>query len=784
MRALRAILTPVLLLAGAAAAGAAPVPAAALAGAALAFAPGIAWTGWPRDRGPGELPALWFAVSLAIVALALLVALALGLSTTATLVLVAILAALGALTGNEGSGSDEARAPAFLPMTTGQTAASLAGLALFAVAASLLTDTGSIDRWWYLAYVRRDLMAGVFSTGEPFFTGAHAPARFIANPWLATMTLWAHTSGLDPLDLYEHAAPLLLVPVFASASLGLGRAVLGRHAASTLVVLAGLALWSGGLLPVLTRGPEDKFVALLALFPVASAAVLRGLGLRDDARRCCALTAAATLALALTHALVCALFLLAAAPVMLAALLAPGRLESSRRSVAALAVALAIGAAAAGATGLATRSQWIDAGAVLADPAHPVVRVHAGRERILELGEDAWMVDPALLAHPATLLALAGLLLVGGAPARGRVWILGATAIALATAFVPPLAATAGRLVLPWMVYRFLWLLPLALLLALLLEAALRRWPRRRLAVGAAALILALATFAGAVFERSRPERLALALPDDPALREVLATLRTLGPQAVVAAPPELSERLPGLAGVRVLAASDRATFVFSGDASLARRRLHARAALAAGLGCNDRELAPTHILTTPTAAQAAFCGSILVSRGDYLLCAFDGSADERRGVADAGNLSGAAPLACAAPAVVEAGSVRLPRSGPWSAAPVVLACRIAGPTPAGAVLRLQPILGRAREELLVTVDAAAWDAPLDLRVEVEGSQRLDIALPTASADGIAIQVTATYLPFLKLAAVTLLPADEARTHAAATGDTPPTEPRPPEPRS
>lgn len=736
----------------------------AVIGTALLFLPGAALLGRPPSSHPFELPALWFAASLCVFAAIALASLVASFSVATALLLLATATALSFWVAKPRRESP-AEGPSY-PWLLLATAVAMVSLA---AAAAWLTSTGSIDRWWYLAYVRRDLLAPVLSATEPFFGSGHSPARFAANPWLLALTAWSWTASLDPLTTFHSFAPPLLVVVFTSAAFCLGRLLLQERFAQALVPLCSIAVWLGGLLPVVTRGPEDKILAVLALAPVATTAALRHL---DGDKGWLPVFGCAALALAALHPLVFALFLLSMVVPVLGCLsqqLSLRRARTERQTttkawiaLGALALATTL---AAGASGLVTKTQWEEAGAIASDPTHPVLRVHAARARTIHFDDDTWIVDPGLLAHAPTLVAFAGLAFVSRASPIGRLYILGATLLPLAIAFLPPLSSAAGRILLPWMVYRVLWIVPSGFLLALLLDGLSRRRPASRplLIVALIAGLTLLATLTWE--ERTSQERRALAPSEDPQFLAAIEATKRLPSGAVVATAPELAERLPGLAGTFVLAASDRATFVFTGSPPVATKRLRSLAALNAGVWNPDEHLAPTHILAHPDSRLAQACANRIWESTTFVLCVFEpsdvaaGPLDETSGPKPppGSNEMAASDFDCA-PGVKRLGArgFHQPRPGPWSATPAILSCRIAAANMARS-LRIVPRLGLASDEYLVVLRSPTWKEPIVHRLHAEQGKTLELALPASAPAGIGLEITPTKLPFVKLESVDLV---------------------------
>ena len=179
-------------------------------------------------------------------------------------------------------------------------------------------------------------------------------------------------------------------------------------------------------------------------------------------------------------------------------------------------------------------------GARLSNPEHPVVRVHLARERLVlsqlatsgtsddrdnaDRGGDrdiGYRVSASLLGHPLVLLALAAAFLGLRRPRRERRFLLTATLVPLLFAYVPAAAGLLGAVVLPWMVYRVLWMIPFGPLLATAAATIARGRPAALGAVVAVATAIAAAPAIESFDSRQRPERAARAWGTAEALREV-----------------------------------------------------------------------------------------------------------------------------------------------------------------------------------------------------------------------------------------------------------------------
>jgi hypothetical protein len=681
----------------------------------------------------------------------------------------------------------------------------LLGIATIAlmVGAWLYTETGSIDRWWYLAYIRNYVNSGSITGAEPFLGSGNVLPRFAWNAWMLSFALWAKLSSADPTALYEHYSVLLLAPVAVSAAVFMGRAVFDTWRLALITGLCSVLLWtSGSLLPALTRLPEDKLLATLILVPILVGTVVRAAVSGRNGwnvlhrRNWVPVAAVASLATATAHPFAYGLGLAMLLPFVVMF----GITRQTHRGVAvALVLILLASGAVSYSIGSAARDAVVATGASMATPDHPVVRVHMSQDRLVDVGFGK-IVSPKLLFHPLILLGFLGLLPLVRRTFKERYLITPVTFFALSVAFLAPLTALAGTVVTPWMVYRILWAIPFALLLAVFVDEAGRLTRLRPTLVVAA---LALATFPwlrNAIAAHERPERQMLSSPQGGEIAELITAIGKLPGNTVIVSAPRLSERLPALTGKHVLASSDRGTIVFSGDRALGEKRLQARTAALIGLwrpveGVPD----PTHIVFAPGSEAERYCEEAIFESDEYRLCEFSSAppipgvklheAPDDRAERKPGEKKEEGLFAIGIPydAAEHADNLRIdctpaPESvfrtvqwkhgDPWAPAPPGATCTLtprdseAMPLFAPREIIIDPFLGNAAEE--VVVSARAWrdgtqQWNLRTRRRIKGDERLEYTFPQTRIDKLEIRITPAYMPFLKLRGLVVTFEDAAK---------------------
>lgn len=513
------------------------------------------------------------------------------------------------------------------------------------------------DRMWYLAYITDLAAGGPIDWAEPLLGTGRVVARFAYNATLLIFGSWQNLTALDPLQLFEVHAPVVLAVLTVSAAIAPSRSLFGRGTGAAIG--ATMSVWillstrfpffAPDRYPLFGRLPEDKTIALLVLVPVALAAVLDTLRPREaNARRPAPLVVFLLLcAVAASHAIVYLLLLVTIAAVVIAAATAtipPGRTRPPLGDFIRTALIAALVAAGPATIGIAARGQIIETPATAAAfedtelSRHPVVRSHDRMQRLRGLEAGGPIVEPGLVSEPLLMVGLlAGVLLaLARRHAFHGAFLAGTTLGFLALAFLPWISPAFGRLVVPWMAYRALWGVPFGLLLAMpALEAAtLAAAPGkpRRHAVALVALVLIGVSAQNAPWSRldwlgGKDDPPAPGVGIDTDSRVILERIAELGPRARVAAASGFAELIPALAGHPVLAFSDRGTVVFSGSLHDAERRLRGGAALVA-IGHGSRRMRNrivsaydvTHVVTDGRGCDRR--SALIAAAGSLRLCA------------------------------------------------------------------------------------------------------------------------------------------------------------------
>lgn len=374
-----------------------------------------------------------------------------------------------------------------------------------------------------------DALAGLpLNATEPLFGTDLGPGvRMAFNQSLPMSYLWSYWSGIAPIPLSATASRAMLALWAMLATYSLGRAagiglpgvLQGRRFALFVVAIQVLIYLAAPFLRgdnvslfFFERITADKFMVPVTMLPVAFALAIHYLRAGD---RWTWITAAVvTLAVSAIHPLIAAMLALAISAFVGLHFLLEWRVPTARRRslvlgmLAGLAMflplvqlVLARGEAPLAASYPNSLEEWpvshksvpalpfvyiptLDISGPLPDlsqldaaevnsSTNPFLiwrfAVNMNRRRLLLLDLDHYISDPNILLEPPYLLAvlLLPLLLPGLRRSLGAQFALGTTLGVLFVMFNPLLTPLIGSLVMPWILWRFIWLLPYALILGL-----------------------------------------------------------------------------------------------------------------------------------------------------------------------------------------------------------------------------------------------------------------------------------------------------------------------------
>lgn len=754
-----------------------------------------ALSGEPAPDGVAEAPARWLTFSVAAISLVGLAVSVAGGEIHELLLCLAVLSIVSAVFPTRTPLSTQARENDHVSRAPGDRAACTALLIVIVVSVVLAAAAPNVarDRMWYLAFLTRLGSGTPIDWTEPFLgTGAIAP-RFAYNGWLLSLAAWSALTGTTPSIVFERLAPPLLTVVVASAAWAFGRRTV--RSAPGLAALASMAtilatrfpFFSPDHYPFFARIAEDKSVALLVFAPVAVAILADAVETRSRKHATTwAPLALSFVAVAFSHGLV--MFLVG---IMIATLLLTtrsGGTAPARRVLAALALA-AVVAAVPGRMAILARSQIVDADEPSAawsqDVTNPVVRAHRRLERTRSLPLGGPIVEPLLLADPLLIAGLAGIVVAWLRRRDPGAALLAAASVPFAAlAFVPFVAPLFGKLVLPWMAYRALWLIPFGSLLAFLL-VSVPGGATTYLVRGSAGVLLAI-TLVTLPWNRAnaRPDVIAPLRNADTS--EILARIAMLPPDARITAASGFAELVPALAGRAVVAVADRGTFVFAGSSAAAEERLRATAAIV-GLAPGSpafRRMEAQRAGATHFVVEGPGCGRLgreLFRSGRLHLCAVrpvTGDGPDSRTSKTAAIVEATSPHTHSLRAVLDAGVRCMPaperkrssdgtkvyrwkRESRWTAKPVVIRCRatMKSSDTAGLALTVSAELPRARETIILRAVLRTDDGRKIVRhamLSLGDRSASTISLPDAGVRSLRLRLTPAYLPYLNLRELSL----------------------------
>lgn len=372
---------------------------------------------------------------------------------------------------------------------------------------------------------------------EPLFgTGLGPGVRMLFNQHLTLNYLWITLAGVDPIDHAAAGSKAMLAVWAVLAAYALGRSA-GNGNRRFAMLVAGIQLLIYLAAPFI-RGDNvsiffferinaDKFMVPTTMLPVIFALAIRYM--RHGERRTWYAAAAATFAVSTIHPLIAALTALALGAFGATHILFNLRQRTARQRVGRLAALTAIvmvlplvqlvlarGEAPLAASYPSSFDNWsigerrltvfpfyemttldwigplpdmnqLNADAVNGETDPFLIwrfALNMERRRLVIFDLNSYISDPSLIMEPVYLLALVLLpmLLPRLRRSLSAQFAVGVTLGVLTVMFNPLVTPVIGSLVMPWILWRFVWLLPVALILALAahitLQASARLWSR------------------------------------------------------------------------------------------------------------------------------------------------------------------------------------------------------------------------------------------------------------------------------------------------------------------
>jgi hypothetical protein len=336
-------------------------------------------------------------------------------------------------------------------------------LGALCVAAAFIVARGPRDGddWMYLQIVQQ-MMAS-----DPFRIHAASELRysirFVVHVWIFLQAFLGQWLNADVVTLVRDILPTLLAPLALVSFFAWGKTFFGSARAALLAVTVQFAIlatfvrgdaWGMGFF---ARVAQDKFLVWLALLPMGLAFAWRYL---REAKWTDWLAYGAVIVAAMwVHPV--SLFLIVLTLGGFALFNFISRAPFPRRRW----LALTMATLPVLLSPIAIRVTTLPAVFTVNTPeVAPYLRLSQGR---LLFQPPFYIADPALLGHPAILLALA--LVVLFAPRlRGNVrvqFLWGSTLVPLALLFNPYTARVLGEMLTPWQLWRMTWNLPAAFIL-------------------------------------------------------------------------------------------------------------------------------------------------------------------------------------------------------------------------------------------------------------------------------------------------------------------------------
>ena len=339
------------------------------------------------------------------------------------------------------------------------------------------------DMWVYMAWVREFLSADRLALHEPYFGKEIGTfSRVQINGWLLEQASFSKVSGTDPIELIHGYLKPTLVVMSLLAFYALARTLSKSDTAALLAGSLYALFFLINLDPTIVsfggefigRVAEDKFVARFLFLPVAL--MFAFLFLESRKVRYLIVFTFLCWAVVAVHAIGLAIIGLSTAGFGLVHLALNWRNKEAWIGTVSLGGALLSVLVAPVLYLLVTGDSLVavvqsaDINSGDPDVLANMVFLLPSREKILELGDNYYIMHPSLLLNPAILVALlVGLpfLLWRLKHSLASQLLVGMLLVSTAVCFVPPIATFFGNhIVSPGQLWRLAWPIPLAALLA------------------------------------------------------------------------------------------------------------------------------------------------------------------------------------------------------------------------------------------------------------------------------------------------------------------------------
>jgi hypothetical protein len=334
------------------------------------------------------------------------------------------------------------------------------------------------DIWIYLAWVREFLNADELALHDPYFGNEVGASRAQINGWLLEQAALSKVSGIDLVELVlRYLAPTLVV-MSLLAFYALARVLLKSETAALLV---GAVYALGFLIHLAPKGSlvgriaEDKFIAWFLFLPVVL--IFAVLFLESRKQRYLMIFAFLCWSVVAVHPVGLAIISLSTAGLGLLHLAVNWRKKEAWIRTVSVGAALLSVLVAPVLYLLATGDSLVavlksaDISSGDPDVVANMVFVRSGWERVLELGDNYYMVHPSQLWTPSILVAFSvGLLFLSWRlkSTLAAQLLLGMMLLPTIVCFVPPIATFFGNhIVLPGQLWRLTWPIRLAALLTI-----------------------------------------------------------------------------------------------------------------------------------------------------------------------------------------------------------------------------------------------------------------------------------------------------------------------------